>query len=257
MSMRSTAVYLYCVVRAARKPPMTRVPGGVPGAGAADAHKVANALWVIAADVPLSQYGMAELEPRLRDLEWVSRAAVAHEAVVEHFTHRRGVTVIPAKLFTMFSALDKALADVAGRRRAIERDMKHIAGCEEWGIRVTRRIAPAAAAAVAKPASGSAFLAARKAARDAVLNARAQAAGAAEEAFARLARHARAATQRERRQEPGTNPPLLEAAFLVTAAARARFKREALEQARACAEAGADLTLTGPWPAYNFIGTSS
>ena len=37
------------------------------------------------------------------------------------------------------------------------------------------------------------------------------------------------------------------------ASGRARFKSEAKRQARAVAAAGADLTLTGPWPAYNFV----
>jgi hypothetical protein len=49
------------------------------------------------------------------------------------------------------------------------------------------------------------------------------------------------------------NPPILEAAFLVPASARARFKLEARRQAGACAAAGADMTLTGPWPAYSFV----
>ena len=48
----------------------------------------------------------------------------------------------------------------------------------------------------------TAFLAGRKAARDAVTNARAEAATAAEHAFKRLARIARDATQRDKRQEP-------------------------------------------------------
>jgi hypothetical protein len=135
--------------------------------------------------------------------------------------------------------------------------MKRIAGCEEWGIRVSRRIGGADAVPNqpnAAPRSGVAFLAARKAARDAAANGRAAAAAAAEEGFHALARHARDARAREKRSEPGTNPPILEAAFLVAAPARSAFKAEARRQASACAAAGADLTLTGPWPPYNFVG---
>ena len=43
----------------------------------------------------------------------------------------------------------------------------------------------------------------------------------------------------------------------MTAAARARFKAEAKRQAALCASAGADMTLTGPWPAYNFIASEA
>ena len=80
---------------------------------------------------------------------------------------------------------------------------------------------------------------------------------AADAAFDRLSRHARDVKRRERRQEPGSNPPVLEAAFLVTARARTGFKAEARRQAAACATAGAELTLSGPWPAYNFVASEA
>jgi hypothetical protein len=256
MPRPNTAVYLYCVVRSTRRPSLARVPAGLPDATAPAAHNVDGPLWIVAADVPLDVYGPSALEPRLRDLDWVARVALAHEAVVEHFARSAAAVVVPAKLFTMFSTVEKALDDVADRRKGIEKVMTQIAGCEEWGIRVTRQPVTAAGGD-SRPASGSAFLLARKAARDAVATARVQAAEAAERAFTSLSRHARDAKQRERRPEPGTNPPVLEAAFLVKATARAKFKTEARRQAAACAAAGADLTLTGPWPAYNFIGDPS
>lgn len=253
-SAHSTAVYLYCVVRAARVV-RAGLPEGVPGATPPAAHPAGRDLFVVTADVPLDVYGPASLEPRLRDLDWVSAVALAHEAVVEHFARGRDRAVIPAKLFTMFSSVEKALSDVAARRGEIDRVMKRIAGCEEYGIRVTRR--PAGAASPQPVTSGAAFLLARKAERDAVAIARTQALDAAERAYSALSRHAREAKQRQRRQEPGTNPPVLEAAFLVTAGSRAQFRTEAKRQARACHAAGADLALTGPWPAYNFIGDPS
>ena len=257
MAKSSTALYLYCVVRAARRPSRARVPRGLPEASAPEAHRLAGSLWLITATIPLAVYGPAALEPRLRDLDWVAEAAVAHEAVVEHFARARGTIVIPMKLFTMFSSLDKAIEEVGEERAEIARAMKRIAGSEEWGVRVARLPAAPAASrgSAARPASGAAFLAARKDARDATAVARAAAIAAADQAFARLRRHARDARRRERRQEPGTNPPVLEAAFLVASAARARFKAEARRQAAACASAGAEMTLTGPWPAYNFVAS--
>ena len=41
--------------------------------------------WLVVSDVPLDRYGEAAINAKLSDLEWVSRAAVAHEAVVESF----------------------------------------------------------------------------------------------------------------------------------------------------------------------------
>ena len=81
-----------------------------------------------------------------------------------------------------------------------------------------------------------------------------QAIDAAERALTTLGRLARHTVRRERRPEAGSNPPLLEAAFLVKTTARSRFKAAARRQAAACAAAGGQMTLTGPWPAYNFVG---
>jgi hypothetical protein len=249
----STAVYLYCVVRAARKPRLARLPRGVPGASAPGLHPVAKSLWLLAAEVPLDVYDPQRLEPRLRNLDWVSEVAVAHETVTEHFARARGTIVVPMKLFTMFSSIDKAIADVVSRRRAIERAMRHINGCEEWGIRISRR-SDATPSADSSPSTGAAFLQSRKAARDAVATSRAKTAAAADAAFDRLSRHAKDAYRRERGGEPGSNPPVLEAAFLVRAGARGKFTSEARRQASAIANAGGELTLTGPWPAYSFVG---
>lgn len=255
MAKGSTAVYLYCVVRAVRRPALSRVPAGLPGGSRPDAHKVSGPLWLITAEVPLDIYGPPHLESRLRDLDWVSEAALAHEAVVEHFSRAKGAVVVPMKLFTMFSSMDKAVANVAAGKAAIERAMRHVAGSQEWGVRITRRpdVAPPASGRAAGPVSGAAFLTAKKNARDASAKSRAASLAAADTAFNRLTRHAKDAHQRPRRQEPGTNPPILEAAFLVTKGSRGRFVAEAKRQAALCASAGADLVLTGPWPAYNFI----
>jgi hypothetical protein len=157
------------------------------------------------------------------------------------------------KLFTMFSSVDRAVTDVAGRRAAIARTMRRIAGAEEWGVRVFRRPERRAGRPV-KAASGADFLLARKRAREAAADARETVASAADRAFERLRRLSRDAQVRDVRQQPGANPPLLDAAFLVTARARTRFKAEARRQAQALAAAGADLALTGPWPAYSFVG---
>jgi hypothetical protein len=55
----------------------------------------------------------------------------------------------------------------------------------------------------------------------------------------------------------GATPPLLEAAFLVKARGRAKFRAAARQAARLCDRAGAEMTLTGPWPAYNFVGEAA
>jgi Gas vesicle synthesis protein GvpL/GvpF len=253
-----SAVYVYCLIRSSRRPRLARVPAGVPDGAPPTLHDLGASIWLVASDVPLDVYGPDNLEPRLRDLDWVASVAVAHEAVNDFFARMRGSVVVPMKLLTMFSTEEKAAADVRARRTAVQRAMRHIAGCEEWGIRVTRR--PAAAPpdeGHAHPRTGAGFLHARKAARDAAATARAGAAAAARASFTRLKRHAKDVRPQVRGPEPGTNPPVLEAAFLVRVSARARFAAEARRQERTLKQVGAELTLTGPWPAYNFVDTDA
>lgn len=256
--------YLYCVVDAARRPSVANVPGGLPGGTTPEVVGVTPRLWVAVSEVPASEYRAARLDARLRDLDWVSSIALAHEAVVEHFARRRGATVIPMKLFTMFSSVARTVAEIAARRAALERAIRRVTGCEEWGLRVTRSTAPPARtrasspsiSAAGGPVSGTAFLAQRKQARDRTRLERQHAMACAEDVFEHLAGLARDVTRRERGAEPGSNPPLLEAAFLVPRGSRGRLEREARRLARRGAAAAVDVTLSGPWPPYNFVSAA-
>jgi hypothetical protein len=204
--------------------------------------------------VPLATYGPGPLESALADLEWVGRIALAHEQVVEHFVRRRGVTLIPMKLFTMFSSPERAVAEIAPRWRAVGRVMRHVAGAEEWGVRVVRTAAHGPPGAEpARAASGTAFLAARKHARDTRRSADRQTAAAVAEAYGALAAIARDAVRRDDPAPAGATPPLLDAAFLVPLGDRRKFDAAARRHAVSCAQASAHLTLTGPWPPYNFV----
>jgi Gas vesicle synthesis protein GvpL/GvpF len=250
----ATAAYVYCVVRSARKPAVARIPPGVPGADTPVVEKLGNGLWLVTASVPLDRYGSEPLDASLRDFEWVAQIALAHEAVVEYFV-RSKTTVIPTKLFTMFSNRDRAVAEMQARRGDLERVFERIEGCEEWGVRVTRRETRAGARRPAQPRTGAAFLAARKQARDQARDAVRAAAEAADVAFDSLSEIARA-RKRRTDETAGAAPPLLDAAFLVPARRRARFHAVAERLAKDVAKSGARMTLTGPWPPYNFIDTT-
>ena len=133
-----TGEYVYCVVRAAGRPSMTRVPAGIPGGGRPGVRPIAPSLWIVAAAVPLDVYGPSALEPRLRDLDWVAQVAVAHEAVVEHCSRERGATVIPMKLFTLFSSPARAIGEMRRRSGRLASLFAKLQGCEEWGVRIMR-----------------------------------------------------------------------------------------------------------------------
>ena len=253
--MSGTASYLYCIVHAVRSPGLRRVPAGLPGASAPATSSLGGSLWLVVADVPLDVYGSVPLETALRDLDWVARIAVAHEAVVDHFVRQPGSTVVPMKLFTMFTSADRARAEMLSRLSGIEAIVRRIAGCEEWGVRLVQppvRIAASRRPDVSRPSSGAAFLAGKKEARDRAREAASALANAAESTFSTLA--ALAKDTRRREDAPaGLAPPLLDAAFLVARTDRARFKTAVRRVGAATRKAGADLTLTGPWPAYNFV----
>jgi hypothetical protein len=252
--MSATAIYVYCVVRGAKGLAPARVPRGLAGSSAASLVPLSPSVSLVVGEVPLELYGAEKLERALRDLDWVGTVAVAHEAVVEYFVRQSGVTVIPMKLFTMFSSRARAAAEMIRRRRELEEVFARLRGCEEWGVRVAgRRAAPRTKRPPGVPASGTAFLTARKQARDQAREDIRLAAEAAEAAYDVLAAHARDSRRRDDVPDAASAPPLLDAAFLIPASNRARFRAAARRAAAACAQAGAAMTVSGPWPAYNFV----
>lgn len=255
--MEPTATYLYCIVRSASMPKTARAPQGLPGSTRPTILAVDRSLWIAVADVPLALYGPDALATSLRDMQWVADVALAHEAVVEHFSHQPNATTIPMKLFTMFSSAERAIGETKARRTDLSSVLKRITGCDEWSVRIRRRVpvAPSRASRAAEVASGAAFLAAKKQARDDAREAARVAAEAAHHAYTALAAIARAARRRDDAPEGAVSPPLVDAAFLVPAGRRARFRAAARRLAAGGAGAGVEMTLTGPWPAYNFVQT--
>src|SRR5882724_4686097 len=164
------ATYVYCVIAAARRPRLTRMPAGLPRTGRVRLLDIEAGLFAAVADAPLHRYGEAAINRGLADLDWVSRAAVAHEAVVESFIAE--TAVLPMKLFTIFTSDDRAMAHVRADRRRIAAVAKRVANHQEWGVRVVLDRARAAAASpkknvTAPPRTGAAYLTRKKAQRDA------------------------------------------------------------------------------------------
>ncbi len=255
--MPGTATYLYCVVDASVAPPVARAPGGLARAERPVIAPIAKSLWLVTAAVPLDVYGPGALEQSLLDVEWVTNVAVAHEEVVEYFAGREETTVIPMKLFTMFSSVERAVDEMRPRQRELSAVVRRIAGCEEWGVRITHTppvVGRDSASGTA--ASGTEFLAARKAARDAARRSLGTAAVAAEEAYRTLSAIARDARRRDDVPPRASSPPVLDAAFLVPSSQRSRFKN-AVKKLADAADRGTQVVLTGPWPSYNFVQSES
>ena len=77
----------------------------MPGSGRPRAVEIYPSLWAIVSDVPLARYGPERLDAHLHDINWIADIGVRHEAVIEHIAAMPRATVLPMKLFTMFSSM--------------------------------------------------------------------------------------------------------------------------------------------------------
>ena len=258
MTKSAVGTYVYCLVASARRPSLARVPRGHAGMGRVRLIDVSRGVWLVAADAPLERYGEDAINRGLADLDWVSRAAMAHESVVEAFIGASAV--VPMKLFTIFTSDARALEDVTRERARIDSVLKRVANHLEWSVRVVldraAAVAPKGPAAreSSRAASGAAFLIRKKAQRDAVKELADRSRAVVAELYDGLTTHARLARRRTAGDMPVPNGPLLlDAAFLVPKARAAAFARVAARQARGLAREGYRVTVSGPWPPYSFI----
>lgn len=259
--MSTTATYVYCLLRSAAPPSLAGVPEGLPGAAAPRPLLLDDDLWLVVADAPLPEYDGAEIERRLSDLSWVSDRALAHERVVEHAAALG--PALPMKLFTLFRSDERAVAHLRQQRDEIGRILDRIAGRVEWGVRILFREDEARRKAVAtidpamggqRPSSGTSFLLRKKAEKESARDLAAGARAEVDRAYEELA--ARAAEARRRPPDSGEVGArlLLDAAFLVPSEEGEAFETEVRRVAGWLAARDCEVTLTGPWPAYNFLG---
>lgn len=258
----ANGTYVYCVIAAPRRPAATRLPRGPKGTGPVRLLEVGGRgrlglkRWLVVADAPLREYGEKAIEEGLKDLDWVARAAVAHERVVEAFL--RVPALLPMKLFTIFASDERAVEHIASERTKIDALLDQVRNREEWGVRVRldRAKAPAASVAGGEPnASGADYLARKKALRDAAIHQAGRRHTLASEVYERLGSWADASRRRRAGElPPDAGPLLLDAVFLVARSRAASFQGRARREAEQLAGAGLRVELTGPWPPYSFVG---
>jgi hypothetical protein len=251
----AVGTYVYCVVAARRRPRVPKRAAGLPGTGPVRVIDLERGLYLVAADAPLATFGAEALRSGLGDVDWVSRAAVAHEAVVESFSG--APAVLPMKLFTIFNNDERAAGHVRADRARIDGLVRRLGGHDEWGVRVTLDRA-AAARRRAEPSrqapSGLAYLQQKKAQRDAAAELVDRARSTVASLYERFAAKARSARRRPASELPEAGGTLLlDAAFLVPRRRAATFRALVSREARARSADGYVVTLTGPWPPYSFV----
>jgi Gas vesicle synthesis protein GvpL/GvpF len=240
---------LYCLVQTdATGPPP---PGGLPGAQPARAIPLKDGLTAVVATLPDAEYSADAVNQKLRDIDWVSKAAIGHEQLLERLmpTSR---ALLPMKLLTLFSSDDRLVKDLAKQRKLLARAAAHVAGCEEYGLRIFALESAPESPAGGAASSGTAFLERKKQVRD-----QARERAVARGRFARDAYEALAAASRDAVTRPLESDeierPLLDAAFLVAAGEKAGFGKVSERLAAGAAKAHCSFKLTGPWPPYHFV----
>jgi len=256
------ATYVYCVVQSPGAPDLGGAPPGLPGTTPLRLLTLEDGLWLVAAGAPLPEYGGEEIEARLADISWVGDRAMAHERIVEHFA--AAFSVVPMKLFTLFASDERAVARLGERREEMARVFSLIAGRVEWGVRVLFQESKARQALAGAPerqgeapaSSGSAgknFLLRKKAEQEKARALGGQVRAEVDRAYEELASHAAAARRREPVPGEAGARLLLDAAFLVPKGDGEPFEESVRRWADRLAAHACEVTLTGPWPPYNFI----
>ena len=252
---KQKGTYVYCVIGSARRPRLPRASRRLPGMGPVRLLDIERGLFMAVADAPLDRYGEAAINRGLSNLDWVSRAAVAHEAVVESFISE--TAVLPMKLFTIFTSDARAIEYVRAERQRIAAVVKRVANHQEWGVRVTidrARAATPRKRVSSSPRAGVAYLTRKKAQRDAAVELATQARETVAALYDRLAARSRAAKRRLASELPVRGGPLLlDAAFLVGRARATSFQALIERESRSLARHGYALTVSGPWPPYSFV----
>ena len=237
----------------------------MPGGSEVRALAAGRGIWIIVSSVPRSEYDEAAVTKGLRNLDWVGRRAMAHEAVVEHFL--MASALLPMQLFALFRSDDRALEHVARDRARIDRMMRRLDHQLEWGLRLTFDESAVRESTEARykssrtgreGVSGTIYLARKRDLLDVTRTQLVRAKAQADQLYRTMRREATDARRRTAMEKaaPGSRL-LLDAAFLVPRR-RARAFRAALKvNARSLDTSGVTVSLTGPWPAYNFVQSSA
>jgi hypothetical protein len=238
------------------------IADAMPGGSDLRAIEVGDDLWAIVQSVRESEYGEEALARGLQNLDWVGPRAIAHERVIESFLSASAL--LPMQLFTLFTSDARVIEHVRSDRARITRILRRIEKKVEWGLRLTyadpkgprRPTAKSTRSGAGRsgPRSGAAYLARKRDILDVNRTRLAAARKTADRVYKAMGRQAAAARRRTslERAAPGSRL-LLDAAFLVPAARSGAFKTAIRKHARDLRTSGVDVSLTGPWPAYNFI----
>ena len=240
----------FCYVYCAAEGDLPQLPAaGIIEGSTPRIVRLDGAVALIVSDVPATTYAPDALEPRLADLDWVASAGERHHQVIDRLAEG-GATVLPFRLFTLFSGEDVAVATLAQRREAMTRTFNRVRGKQEWVLRIGKPDAAKAAVeatAITTRESGTSFLQAKA---DAKRQSAARATRVKEDAAAAYEALEQLADAAKTRAVEGNL--ILDAAFLVPPSRLDAMREILTRRAERLLRDGCPVSLTGPWPPYSF-----
>lgn len=258
MPARDDAWWIYGFVAGDHPLPdgLVGVGGGVPVA------IEAGRLAAVASAVPLDEYGEEPLREHLDDLDWLERMARTHETVLERML--RAGEVVPARACTIYSSEAEVTTMLEERSALLEETLARLEGRAEWGVKAmldrTGLEAPIVDA-LALDAAGRSPGAADRATKPLAARLRDESeravADVVRDVHSRLegcATAARVLPAQKGELSQVAGEMVLNAAYLVDEDRAEAFAALVNELGLRYDAVGLALELTGPWPAYNFVG---
>jgi hypothetical protein len=125
-------LYLYCLTRLSRLPPLPLWGPGVDGQNslAVGIYEDLAAVW---SPVPVEDFCGPEAEERLRDLTWIGPRVIRHQEVVAGVM--RHAPVLPARFGTIFASLANLEMVLQRHSDTIARFLTLLTDQEEWAVK--------------------------------------------------------------------------------------------------------------------------
>ena len=217
---------------------------GVDGSAAVEALPCAGLVcWVSRVD----RAEFAEnLAGNMENLEWLAEVSVRHQHAVAAIA--RSHDILPARFGTVFRGASSLTADVEKRKLSLARDLKRVAGCEEWGVKVFKSEAQPQLAVTAE--SGRDYLRAKAAALHAQPS---RAADAEVERLLRALKEVAAETVSGGGAVSRGQRGLQWQGSLLVKRSQANKLQQLLRRFSREWEGARRIEISGPWPPYSFV----
>ena len=259
------ATYVYCIAR--RSDLDERILQGMVGVDDAFAPRAVTdgGLAAIVSSVSPDTFDEATMAERVKDFEWVGQKVRAHDQIIKRAMETG--PVIPLRFGTVVRSEDDVLQLLGGHREELGAALERLVGKKEWGVKVRARASELARSTRSTPdetsetGAGRTYLLERTRGDRARASIRAAVRECVQEVHAKLTEIAQETSllplSRPLAADGGEDDEaelVLNGAYLVADADTKRFDALVTSLSERFAPQGFQFELTGPWPAYNFVG---